>query len=295
VKDVVLILGGAGFLGSHLVSGLISNYSVYVLERKESNLARLNNVFKDIEIIYDGQIEPADFLKHTPVDYIVNCAVDYGRSGSLANLVLNNIVKPMSWLEASEHYSKAFVNVDSFFNKPENRDYKYLQNYIYTKKHLEEYLGLYKSDLRIINMKLEHLYGPYDNAEKFIPSMINKMLANEEEIHLTPGEQLRDFVFVKDVVSAIITILRKSDQIHAGFSQVSVGTGKTVRIKELVSLLKTLTGSASKLMYGKLPYRENEIMRSAGDPRFLASLGWKCNFTLESGLKETVVSERQRN
>jgi nucleoside-diphosphate-sugar epimerase len=161
---------------------------------------------------------------------------------------------------------------------------------VLSKKQFLEY-GKRISDeykLRFINMRLEHMYGPKDDNTKFIPYIIEKMLKNEKEINLTKGEQKRDFIYVEDVANAYSTILSKINSFDKRFYDIEVGTGNSVRIKDLVMLMKNLCNSDIMLNFGAIPYRKNEIMNSDANPEFLRSLGWFPKFSLDEGLRKTI-------
>ena len=290
MPENLLILGGAGFLGSHLVSEFAGKYHVYVLEKQDCHLSRIENYLENIELHYAEKTVIHQFLSQNPMDFIINCSVSYGLSESLEDLEENNVTMPLNWIESCGNRTKAFINTDTFFNKPENHSYSYLGGYIQTKKQLEEKLKYGKKGLKIINLKLEHLYGPGDSKSKFIPSMISRLLANEKEIKMTPGNQVRDFIYVKDVAKAYSVILENIDEIKDGFTGISAGTGKGTSIRELSRHMKELIKSSSDIQFGALPYRDHEIMHSSGDPAFLTALGWKIKYDLSEGLRETIHS-----
>ena len=291
-REKVLISGGAGFLGSYVVSELLGNYDVFVLERTGCNLARIKNHLERIGLFYSDEAGSGNFIKENQFDYIINCSVLYGPEEKLSTLISNNVVMPLLLIESAGSSIKAFINTDTFFNRPENRHYSYLRNYTLTKKHLEESLKCLPGNLKIINLKLEHIYGPMDNANKFIPSMLRKLHNNITEIALTPGDQLRDFIYVKDAAKAYSVILKNTGKLPGGYNEFSVGTGKSTSIKDLTLTMKSLLKSYTELKFGSIPYRENEIMHSTGNPGPLRKLGWNAEYSLLKGLRETIEFER---
>ena len=145
-----------------------------------------------------------------------------------------------------------------------------------------------------INMKLEHMYGPKDNFSKFIPFLIENMLRNKEEIKLTRGEQERDFIYIDDVVSAYIVILKNISQFNKKFYDIEVGTGISIKIRDVSNLIKKLCNSTTKLKFGALPYRKNEVMKSYANPVFLKKIGWSPLINIKEGLERTISYYKKR-
>ena len=136
-------------------------------------------------------------------------------------------------------------------------------------------------------MQLEHFYGPEAPETNFITAMIKHLKQNEPTIDLTAGEQLRDFIYINDVVAAYQTVLKKLPLLDA-YSEFQVSTKQLISIKGLLQTLKELTGSTSKLNFGAIPYRENELMHSETDNSALVKLGWQPKFSIKQGLQKTI-------
>ncbi|MEN8907986.1 MAG: NAD-dependent epimerase/dehydratase family protein, partial [Clostridiales bacterium] len=138
---------------------------------------------------------------------------------------------------------------------------------------------------KFVNMKLFHMYGPNDSSHKFIPQMINAINNNIESIKLTQGDQERDFIYIEDVIRAYSLVLKNIDKL-SGFTEFQVGTGEVVSIRDLLSLIKHITNSNTKLLFGALPYRNGEIMSSKANTNELLRIGWKAIVSLEDGLSK---------
>jgi nucleoside-diphosphate-sugar epimerase len=135
------------------------------------------------------------------------------------------------------------------------------------------------------------MYGPGDDTSKFTARVIKDCLANVAEIKLTPGDQKRDFVYIDDVVFAYDILLEQTN--HQAASGRSFGHGVAVTIREFVETVHQITGSTTRLNFGALPYRQNEIMHSGTDIEALMSLGWRCRTTLAVGIRKTVLHEKK--
>jgi nucleoside-diphosphate-sugar epimerase len=188
------------------------------------------------------------------------------------------------------HQVKLFINTDTFFGKKQF-DLKYLGSYTSSKRVLESFLpGLCTQQLSIVNLRIEHVYGGNDGEQKFVPAIIRQALQNKEEILLTAGLQKRDFVYVKDVANAYLSVLTSPGVI--GYKEFEVGTGQSATVKAYVSKIAEITGTKSLLNFGVLPTREGEITDSFADINPLKQLGWKPEYTIEQGLIETINSEK---
>jgi nucleoside-diphosphate-sugar epimerase len=142
-------------------------------------------------------------------------------------------------------------------------------------------------------LKLEHFYGPGDDKSKFTTHVIQSCLSNVTELKLTPGEQLRDFIHIDDVVSAYILLLDKQEEIDDEFAEFELGSGTAITIKHFVETIHRLTTSTTHLNFGAVPYRAGEAMHSQADTNGLQALGWYCQYDLESGLIQVIDQERK--
>ena len=79
--------------------------------------------------------------------------------------------------------------------------------------------------MRFINVRLQHVFGPGDDPDKFVPSLVKSCLGDLPEIRLTDGTQKRDFVFILDVVSAYSRILACLGKMPTGYVELDVGRG----------------------------------------------------------------------
>jgi nucleoside-diphosphate-sugar epimerase len=135
------------------------------------------------------------------------------------------------------------------------------------------------------------MYGPGDDASKFTTHVIRSCLGNAPELRLTPGEQKRDFIYIDDVVAAYLLLLQQHLELPRAFTQLGLGSGQAVRIRDFVEQVHRLSQSRTELKFGALPYRQGEIMESAADIAALQRLGWHARYTLEQGLSQAIQTE----
>jgi nucleoside-diphosphate-sugar epimerase len=261
---LALVTGLTGFIGGHLGRALVQErWAVKHVERCSPFLA---------------------FTKAETADAVIHLATNYGRDNDPAGrMVEDNVQFPLRLLEESiAREVPLFVNIDTSFTV----DYPYQRPYTVSKKQFAQWGDVCCKNTRtkFVNLMLHIVYGPGDNAKKFVPSIIQQCLAGGE-IKLTPGEQKKDFTYVGDVVKAIQCLLRSVDDTWAHFTTVDCGTGEAVSVREVVSLIHRITLSTATLNFGALPYRDNELMFLQADNRVLNSLGWCVGIPLEDRLR----------
>lgn len=108
---------------------------------------------------------------------------------------------------------------------------------------------------------------------------------------MTPGDQLRDFIYVEDVANAYTTLLAQADRLPFGFVEYEVGTGIATSIKEFSKMARRIIQSRSQLIFGALPQRPHEIMMSIASTGPLNSYGWRASTSIGDGLSKTIVSK----
>lgn len=286
-KKTILLTGATGFLGSHLLKALLQVDSIEVisLKRSTSKLDRWTQEMRAFKSYDLDRITLSEIFTNHKVDIIIHTAVDYGRDKKSCFSVLEtNLMFPISLLEeAVTHNVKMFINTDSYFNK-ENLAYSSLLNYALSKKSLRAWLSYFSEQIKVINLTLEHLYGPLDSSTKFVEHVIRKIAVEKAAfIDLTDGQQKRDFIFIDDVVAAFLCVLDEVDSKFT-FRDYNVGTGKVISIRDFVTLVKEISGSDTILNFGAFPYRDDEIMKSKANNLELQNLGWEMKFSPEDGI-----------
>lgn len=285
MNKTIVITGATGYLGFKFLKNILkTNYNICVLKRETSDISKIKDLSGNINFYNSDESGVRQMFVENNVEMIIHFATLYGRKGeTIFEIKEANLDTPLLLLQyAIEHGVKYFINTGTSL--------PYLTNqYSLFKNQFSECLEFFSSKIVTINILLEHFYGPDDDDSKFISSMIGKMKRNLLEIELTAGTQLRDFIFIEDVLSAYLCVINNIDK-FSGFNILPLGTGETVSIRKIVETIKEVSGSKSDLLFGKIAMRENELLCSDADISKLKSLGWSPNYTLNEGLKLTVES-----
>lgn len=288
----ILLTGATGYLGSQIAMALLAaGHCVVALKRQTSSLSRLETILPQVELIDIGGLDVSTiFMDHEKFDAVIHTATCYGRNGeSNSQIVESNLSFPLKLLEeAANAKVPAFLNTDTALDR-------FLNAYSLSKYQFAEWGRFYarRQQIRFINLRLEHFFGPSDDDTKFTTHVIGSCVSNLPELKLTAGEQKRDFIYIDDVVAAYMLLLEKQGELGEWFAEFDVGSGKVAAIREFVELVHQLTGSKTNLSFGAYPYREGEVMLSRADVEPLQRLGWRCKVTLEEGLKKTIEGYRR--
>jgi len=132
--------------------------------------------------------------------------------------------------------------------------------------------------------RLFYLYGPYEDERRAVPALIRALL-REEAFPATKGEQVRDYLHVEDVASALCALAARG---VSGI--VNIASGVPVTMRQVMETVGEITGCTDLIRFGELPYRDWEPSYICGDNRRLCrETGWKPQYpTLKSGLSQTV-------
>ena len=269
----ILLTGVTGFLGSHLARVILnSGYELVALKRGSSSLRRIESIQDDIALIdVDNVNFEALFTQHGNIDAIIHTATTYGRTNETINEIFTaNTTFPLKLLEAASRAGvKLFLNTDTILDKN-------LNPYALSKYQLTQWGKFFSihNNIKFINLRLEHFYGPKDVATKFTTYVIN------------------NFIYIDDVVSAYLIVLKNATDFNKSFVEFDIGSGKSISIRSFVETVHRLTGSNTHLAFGVIPYRIGESMDSSADISNLSALGWKCQYDLVEGLKRTINQER---
>jgi CDP-paratose synthetase len=289
MKKKILLTGATGFLGSHLLESFISKkFEVYIIKRSTSNVWRIAHLLDKIKIYDIDKITLESVFEDIKPEIIIHTACNYGRKNeSLIDILNSNLIFSINLLEESiKNNVKTFINTDSLL--PRN-----ISDYSLSKAQFTDWLKKRSNKIQAINLKIEHMYGLKDDNNKFIPWLIQEMLSNGESISLTSGIQKRDFIYITDIINAYNLIIKKSESL-SNWNEFDIGTSVFTEVKEFVLMLALSLEKyhnkviVSRLKFGSISYRKEEIMIPDLNNAKLIELGWDYKVGIKSGIEKII-------
>lgn len=305
----ILVTGGAGFIGSHLVEALLPHHTVEVLDnlstgRRENlppsvSLHRID--LRDVEALRRHLAEHTyEVVYHLAAQVDVRTSVEKPAEDAQVNILgtlhLLQAVRPArSWVIFASTGGAIYGEVPNLpvvETHPPLPESPYgiakLAGELYL-RHFHQVHGVPCTILRLGNV-----YGPRQNPHGeagVVAIFAHRLLAGQSARIYGDGEQTRDFVYVGDVVKAFVEVLKFP---HRTQGQVfNVGTGRQTSVNQLYDHLARLTGTSQKPQY--LPPKAGELRHNAlSYGRLHEATGWKPLVPLEEGLALTVAAFRQR-
>ena len=306
-KRKILVTGGAGFIGSHLVDALIERgYKVVVVDNlstgKKENINKKAKFYKiDICSPKIGEIfkkEKPEICFHFAAQINVRKSVEdpifdakVNILGSL-NIIQNFIKHQTSNIKHSRFIfastGGAIYGEAKKIPTPENHPASPISPYGIAKLTVENYLKFYKENfgLKFVSLRFSNVYGPRQDPKGeagVVAIFIEKLLKGERPTIFGNGNQTRDFIFVEDVVSACLKTME-----YKGEKEIfNIGTGIETSINELYKIISELLKTKIKPKYA--PPKAGDLKRSSLDISLVKrELKWKPRHNLEKGLQKTI-------
>jgi UDP-glucose 4-epimerase len=294
----VLITGGAGFVGSHLVDKLIKegNGVVVIDNLSSGKKENLNQKAKFYKIDIRNDKVSLIFKKEQP-QAVFHYAAQISVKKSLDNPVNDaeiNILGALNILEnCRRNKVRKFIFASSVgvYGEPENLPIKEghalnpISPYSITKMTIEKYLGYYGSKLNTVFLRYANIYGPRQLGSSeggVVAIFINKILKKERPIIFGDGNQTRDLLYVEDAVEAAVKVLK-----HSPSNFYNIGTEKEISIKNLLKLISL----KMRVEYNPVfkSFRSGEIIKSkVCYSRASKETKWAPKFPIENGIEETI-------
>lgn len=299
----ILVTGGAGFIGSHLVDALIKRgHQVHIWDDLSSGFrafvhpkARLHN----INIATPAAERAAAALKpqvvfHLAAQKDVRLSVEDPVFDATVNVI--GLLRLVTGLRKAGGVKKfifastggAIYGGAEQIPTPEETLAQPLSPYGASKLASEAYLGAYRTTGRLpaMSLRFANVYGPRQTAKSetgVIAVWAERLLTGQRPVVYGDGKQTRDFVYVGDVVRALLLAMTRR-----ATGAVNIGTGRETSLNTLLSKMTAVVGEDLRPMYA--PAKLGEERRSCLSPRRAKTLlGWTPQMSLEHGLEQSIV------
>lgn len=305
----MLVIGGAGFIGSYIVAELLKEDVKEVIIYDNFARGKISNISDSLKdprcYVYPngGDVRDTDILNEAMkgVDYVFHLAAmwllhckDYPRTAFDVNIngtfnvleaCVRNNVKKVVYSSSASVYGDA-VEIPMTESHPFNN-----KNFYGATKIAGEAMCTAFNDrygLSVIGLRYMNVYGPNQDQNAaytgVIPIMLNKIDANETPIINGDGSQAYDFIYVEDVARCNLAALKS----EVNFGMYNVGTEVQTTIKKLCDLILELKNSDLKVTYK--PYSEDDARqfvknRIGSRKKAEKEIGFKYKYELKDGLE----------
>ena len=298
MKKKILIVGGTGFIGYHLAKeSLKKKWEVTSISTRKVRKIRF---LKKVKYIYCNISKKKSFKKiqNQEYDYVVNLGGYVNHRDkkktmeshflgckNLSNYFLNKKILSFVQMGSSIEYGK--------FKSPQKENLKINSNSLkstYGKAKLlaTNYLmKQYKKNFFPVTvLRLYLAYGPKQDLNRLIPITINSCLKNKK-FPCSTGVQYRDFVYIGDVVQAILNSIQNK---KAKGQIINIGSGNPIKVKDIINTIKKISKGGLP-QFGMIELREDEILKLYADTsKAFNILKWKPKISFEDGIKKTINS-----
>lgn len=308
----ILVIGGAGFIGSHVVKQLLKHPVSAVVIYDNFARGKMDNIqdcladerctiypyggdIRETEVL-DKAFEGVDYVFHLAAMWLLHCRdfprtafeVNVGGTFNVLEACVKHKVKKLIYSSSASVYGDA-VEIPMTENHPFNNRNFYGATKISGEAMCTAYNDRY--GLKIIGLRYMNVYGPGQDQQAVyngvIPIMLNKIDANEQPVVNGDGTQAYDFIYVEDVAICNVNALMS----NTDFGYYNVGTGVQTTIRELCETILNLKESQLEVMYK--PYNSDDIRalvkNRIGSPvNAFQDLGFQYQYSLEEGLRELI-------
>tara|TARA_Y100001978_G_scaffold183438_1_gene181049 strand:+ start:531 stop:1460 length:930 start_codon:yes stop_codon:yes gene_type:complete len=297
----IVVFGASGYIGSHLVEKLLcAGHDVFALVHRGKGLLTSNSInhknitIKKIDICNPQSVKDACKLADQIINLSSNSVPQSSNKDPKSDLQVN-LIGALNILDAAkDSKGKNVIMISSggtVYGKPqalpinENHPTQPICSYGITKLAIEKYLYLYKKIHNINGLALR-ISNPYGGAQRInhqqgvIPNFLQKSIKNEVIQIWGDGNIVRDFIYISDVIDAIISALNYTGDDHV----INIGSGHGYSLLEIIKLIEII--SEKKVAYTTSSQRISDVDINILDiKKAKLLLNWEPKITIKEGLK----------
>ncbi|HEY9871151.1 MAG TPA: NAD-dependent epimerase/dehydratase family protein [Candidatus Obscuribacterales bacterium] len=294
----VLVTGASGFVGANLARRLVADgHEVYLFVRKESDLWRVRDMADSLRLVEVSLLdfEPVtEAVRRIRPEWIFHCAVygAYSWQNDWRRMCQTNIAATINLVEACLSAGfEAFVNTGSsseygFKDDAPGETERLDPNsyYAVTKASASQYCSFIgrQHNVRIVTLRLYSIYGPYEEPNRFVPTLTINALEGRLPPLVDP-RTARDYVYVDDTVAAYLMAASTAGQ-ESG-AVYNVGTGRQTSIAEAVEAARRIFGLQAEPAWGSMPNRSWDTnVWVCNNTKITEALGWQPSVSFDQGL-----------
>ncbi|OGY94692.1 MAG: hypothetical protein A2406_02615 [Candidatus Komeilibacteria bacterium RIFOXYC1_FULL_37_11] len=293
----ILVTGGAGFIGSHLVDTLVKDgHDVLVIDDLSTGKKEYVNKKAKLEVLDISSPSLSKVVADFSPVVVYHLAAQKNVRTSLENPMLDakiNILGSLNLLtQAIKNKVDKFIFVSTggiygdtdILPTTEVGEEKPMSPYILNKLTFEKYLAiLSQGKMKWAVLRLANVYGqrqdPYGEAG-VISIFLDNVIKNKKLYINGDGQQTRDYVYIADVISALTKFLSSAEGLY------NVGTGREISLLDLLAAIKKISGREPEIQYR--PAILGEVIRSCLDfSKVKHDLSWQPQYDLKQGLELT--------
>ena len=291
-KKTILVIGGTGFIGFHLLKKTKRlNWESYSISRNRPKPKRYVKGVKYLFMNINNKIQIKKVFKKK-YDYIIDLSTNSISSSNksikyLIHFLNEKMVKKFIHIGSSSEYGnlKKKFHSENSLCRPVSKYGK--KKYRITKNLIKNFKRNY---FPLIILRPFQVYGPNDDKEKILPFILNSCLKNKK-FRLTEGYQTRDFCYIDDVINAIILILISKKKSLFG-NIFNIGSGNSISVKNLVYMIKKNIRTGQPDFGAKKISKQEIVFSRSSIFKIKKYINWHPRISLEKGIKKLIKYEK---
>ncbi|MGD1945218.1 MAG: NAD-dependent epimerase/dehydratase family protein [Croceivirga sp.] len=285
-KARVLVTGGAGYLGRSLISQLVRYgcNEVHSIDLEKTSEKNSKLISHRVDLLDAPSL--LNTVKSINPTLIYHLAANLNRSRDFSDIIKPlmevNLIGTINILNALEHVSYTnfvFISTSEVYGGKnltppfmEADEFVPASPYSLSKYCAEMAVKTFSAimEKKFVILRVFNFLGLH-MPKTFFPSHLKEKLGQDEDFSMTLGEQVRDYLYLDDVVEALLLagITDKTNEVY------NVCSGEGLSIREFAEKAKAIMNSTSKIHYGAIPYRDNEVWNMVGEnTKIKEYLGW---------------------